>query len=200
MPSQYNEHETILKHFGDRAGRFLDIGAFDGKTFSNTHCLAERGWKGVLLEPSPASFVHLVKTYEGNKNVDLVNAGLAPVAGLVRFWANSVGDAADALSSFDPRHVAKFPKHPFREIWATTITWDMLLENLQGPYDFVNIDVEGWNLEIMDGLCTHMSIVRPEMVCIELDPPTEEGFFKWKLERAGLVNQEKIGGNLLAYR
>src|SRR6266566_887458 len=111
MSSQYNEHEHILRHFAGRIGRFLDIGAFDGLTFSNTRCLAELGWGGVLVEPSPAAFVHLMKGYEGNPNVELVNAGLAPVSGLFRFWANTKdGLTADAMSSFNSKHVAKFPK------------------------------------------------------------------------------------------
>lgn len=200
MPSQYGEHETILKHFASRIGRFLDVGAFDGLTFSNTRCLAELGWSGVLVEPSPASFVHLMKNYQGNPNVQLVNAGLAPVAGLMQFWANSVGDSADALSSFDSRHVAKFPKHPFVKIWSSAITWDMLLGQHQGPFQFVNIDVEGMNPEILTGLCDRMAIVQPEMVCVELDPPAEQDWMKWKLERAGLPNHEIIGGNLLAWK
>lgn len=57
--SQNGEQEAILKIFGESEGRFLDIGAYDGKTFSNTLALIERGWSGVLIEPSPNAFMAL---------------------------------------------------------------------------------------------------------------------------------------------
>lgn len=201
MPSQYNEHEHILRHFGGRVGRFLDVGAFDGSTFSNTLYLAESGWLGVLVEPSPAAFVHLIREYQRNPNVQLVNAGLAAVPGLRKFFCNTKdGLSADAMSTFEAKHVAKFPKHPFREISISAITWDMLLGQHPGPYQFVNIDVEGMNVEILTGLCDRIAQVQPEMVCIELDPESETQWMIWKLDRAGLPNREIVGGNLLCWK
>lgn len=201
MSSQYGEHEHILRHFAGRVGRFLDIGAFDGVTFSNTRRLAELGWAGVLVEPSPAAFVHLMKNYQGNSKVQLVNAGLAAVSDLRPFWVNTTdGLSADAMSSYDQKHVAKFPKHPFREISISAITWDMLLGQHQGPYQFVNIDVEGMNVEILTGLCDRIAQIQPEMVCVELDPESETQWMIWKLDRAGLPNREIVGGNLLCWK
>ncbi len=209
MPSQYGEHERVLDYFGERHGRFLDIGAHDGITFSNTRVLADLAWGGVLVEPSPASFVHLMHNYaertahpvQPQKMIHLVNAGLAEVPGLMKFWANTKdGLSADALSSFKAATVAKSERHPFREIWVSSITWDMLLGQHQGPYQFVNIDVEGMNSEILTGLCDRMAMIKPEMVCVELDPESETSWMKWKLERACLSKQEIIGGNLLAWR
>ncbi len=208
MSSQYGEHEKILEYFGERHGRFLDIGAHDGVTFSNTRVLADLAWGGVLVEPSPASFVHLMHNYaehtarpvQPQKKIHLVNAGLAAVPGLMKFWANtSDGLSADAMSSFLATHVAKFERYPFREIWISSITWDMLLAQHQGPYQFVNIDAEGMNCEVLTGLCERMALIRPEMVCVELDPEAETGWMKWKLAQVGLSAQEIIGGNLLAW-
>lgn len=34
-------------------GRFLDIGAHDGVTFSSTRALLLNGWSGVYVEPDP---------------------------------------------------------------------------------------------------------------------------------------------------
>ena len=38
MYSQRDEELHILGYFGDKVGRFIDIGAYDGKSFSNTGC------------------------------------------------------------------------------------------------------------------------------------------------------------------
>ena len=52
--SQNNEQTYILEAFAEKSdGRFLDIGAYDAKLLSNTRALYERGWSGVMVEPSP---------------------------------------------------------------------------------------------------------------------------------------------------
>jgi hypothetical protein len=119
----------------------------------------------------------------------------------MKFWANTAdGLSADMMSSFKAEHVAKFEWYPFVEVWVSSITWDMLLGQHQGPYNFVNIDVEGMNPEILTGLCDRIAIVQPEMVCVELDPAAEKDWMIWKLERAGLAKHQIIGGNLLAFK
>lgn len=49
------------KYFHDmHNGIFLEMGALDGKTFSNTKFFEEtRGWRGLLIEPNPEEFVKL---------------------------------------------------------------------------------------------------------------------------------------------
>jgi len=59
MYSQNNEEQIILNYLGDSTGHFLDIGAFDGITFSNTYELVKRGWTGVMVEASPRTFIKL---------------------------------------------------------------------------------------------------------------------------------------------
>ncbi len=200
--SQYNEHIRILEHFAGRTGTFLDVGAYDGITFSNTRYLAELGWAGVLLEPSPMAFPHLMAYYKDNPKMQLVNAGLATMGGLTKFYSNGVGMAGDALSTFNREHREKFSMHPFEPIWIPAITWSDLLRSLPGPYQFVNIDVEGMNVEVLHGLCIHIpdGFIDPEMVCVELDPVAYTEVIKRELRQAGLTHWEVIGGNLLAWK
>jgi hypothetical protein len=56
MKYSQNDEERVINGVLDDAGDFLDVGAFDGKLFSNTLKLYERGWGGVLVEPSPKAF------------------------------------------------------------------------------------------------------------------------------------------------
>jgi len=196
VSSQYGEHTAILEHFKGKVGRFLDIGAFDGCTFSNTRYLAELGWSGVCVEPSPIAFRSLFANYKDNHNVELVNAGIGDKAGLAKFWVNSAdGEEVDGLSSFKIEHREKFPLHPFRQIWASTISWCDLLAAHPGPYEFVNIDVEGMNERVLA-----LMPLSPDMVCVEADPINSVNTMKWDLAQLGLKNCEMIGGNLLAWR
>ena len=196
MPSQYGEHTAILEHFKGKVGRFLDVGAFDGCTFSNTRYLAELGWSGVCVEPSPIAFRWLMQNYHGNAHVALVNAAIGESPSLSKFWVNTTDTySADAMSTFEASHRAKFQSHPFREMWAAIITWDLLLAGHPGPFDFVNIDVEGMNERVLAAMP-----LRPQMVCVEADPIGSVNTMKWDLAKLGLKNYLMIGGNLLAWQ
>ena len=71
MYTQRDEEPFILKHFElmKSPGRFLDIGAFNGETFSTTRQLALNGWSGVCVEPSQIPFRDLNKRYDSNDSV-----------------------------------------------------------------------------------------------------------------------------------
>src|SRR5688500_627703 len=96
--SQNGEEAVLRAHFaGNRMGRFLDIGAHDGRCLSNTYALACQGWGGVCVEPSPKAFSGLMEIHGERKNIELVNAAVADAAGLAEFH-DSNGDMVSTLS------------------------------------------------------------------------------------------------------
>lgn len=60
--SQYNQDQYIYeKFFKDKnSGTYVDIGAYDGKTLSNTLFFDNLGWKGYCFEPLPEVYKQLV--------------------------------------------------------------------------------------------------------------------------------------------
>lgn len=207
MSSQYGEDAFILEHFAGRTGAFLDVGAHDGVTFSNTRLLADAGWSGVCVEPSPASFAWLMRNYVDRPGIELVCAavvaGVADGDRLRTFHSNTPdGFAADALSTLLTEARDKQKGHPFRSMWTCPVTWSELLFKLPGPYLFVNIDVEGTNLAALRGLSMliHDGAVKVEMVCVEVDPDDAESEMRAWLKHAGMSSFRRIGGNLLGYR
>lgn len=206
MPSQYNEHVEILRHFEGRDPatlRFLDIGAFDGTTFSNTKPLADLGWSGVCLEPSPPAFCHLMKAYADNPRVTLVNAAIVGPNQhrLMKFHCNTVdASSADMMSTFSAEHRAKFGAYPFREIVIPAITvMELVIDGLsnENRFDFINIDVEGLNLDVLRSVGEFFNA---EMVCVELDPPDAAPAFGLCLHEMGMDYIWTIGGNLLGWK
>ena len=78
MYSQLNEEEFILDATAHiERGRFLDIGAYHSKTFSNTRALFERGWSGVMIDCAPRALVSLLEDYGAEERITIVNAAVA---------------------------------------------------------------------------------------------------------------------------
>ena len=76
--SQYGEDGIIKRIFEILPPKEIrwcvEFGAWDGKFLSNTHeLLANRSWKGVLIEGNPKKIPALNKTYQGNSNAILLN-------------------------------------------------------------------------------------------------------------------------------
>jgi FkbM family methyltransferase len=142
--SQNDEENYIVNYFvknSPKHGRtLLDIGAYDGMTFSNTKALLDQSWKGVMVEASPQVFTALQRNTEG-LNVDLCQACIVtqPVVGMIPFWDN-----AGAVASNNPDHVERWKNHAeFQKIMLMPIHYKALLSTYGTEFDMVDIDIEG---------------------------------------------------------
>jgi len=165
MYSQNNEEEVILKYLGDSTGTFLDIGAFDGITFSNTYELVKRGWKGVMVEASPRTFIKLQENVKDFKNnLTLVNACIVTdEQRLVDFYDN-----IEATATHNLPNVEKWKNQtPFEMIAVMTCHHRTLLEKVGHMYDFVNIDVEGSSTDLF--MCLYDELPDVKIWCVEHD-------------------------------
>ena len=82
--SQAAEQAIITRFFqeltGDYAAFFVDVGAYDGLTGSNSRLLAELGWSGILIEPTTAAFAKLAALYLENPRVACVRCAVSDFA------------------------------------------------------------------------------------------------------------------------
>jgi len=172
MYSQNNEEIFILEHFADRPGRLLDIGAWDGKTYSNTLALVERGWSGVLVEPSPIPFSTLLKSCGHNPDIRLLNAAVTVNSGFCPFYDTN----GDALSSTSTAHVQKWAagdyKVNFTEYDVFTVSLHGLFDHYGLSFDFINIDVEGCSFELFKHL-PFARLTKTTCICVEHDSHIE---------------------------
>jgi len=195
--SQYKEGTFICEHFAGRLGRFLDIGSYDGKQLSNTWPLSQLGWSGVCVEPSPLPFAGLMRNYEGNADVILVNAALTfGPKRIMQFFSTG-----DALSTSQIEHRRRFAEYPFTSILIPGgIGWDELLAAVDygdgvAPFSFVNIDVEGRNAALLE-----VMPIRPEMICVEYDPEADGIETVHNILKGWGYKITVIGGNVLGVR
>ena len=164
MYSQQDEEKIIVEYFGDTIGRFLDIGAYNGKTFSNTYRLVEYGWQGVMVEPSPYNFVGLVNNMKGNKDLTLVNCALSKKSEIKLFYES----CGDAISSLSEMHVRIWNQKNYTGIFIKTITAEELFGLFGSQYDFINLDVEGNNIEVLDSFPANV-LENVSLLCVEYD-------------------------------
>ena len=164
MYSQNGEDEFLLKYFSGREpGRLIDIGAHDGRTFSNSLALIEAGWLGCLVEPNPQSMSELIKLHGNNKRVTLVNCAILPTpTALIELWSSK-----HAISTVEPVFKDNWQQVGFDDfvpVWVAPITPETLYR-LSGPASFISIDVEDNNYGLANAMAPMLRLA--DAVCIE---------------------------------
>ena len=122
------------------AGHFVEMGAFDGVTHSNTFMLERcMKWKGTLLEANPNNYKTLMAS---PRNVTKKWTAICAEKGELKFDDN-VGEnsaAADAMDDGDPKHAhKKMVSVPCDKL--SNVLSDAGAPN--GGADFLSLDVEG---------------------------------------------------------
>jgi len=196
--SQNNEEAVITDYFKGTKGHFLDIGAYDGKTFSNTLRLAEMGWSGVCIEPSPTVFPALLKVHGENPNITLVNAAICPerLPRMVEFYDSG----GDAISTTDMKHVEKWEagyKCKFQKFFVYMMPLAEVFTKFGCSFQFINIDVESTNHALFLELpFSHLTDTR--MICVEHDG--NDMNMEGKAHSWGFVRLSFNGENLILAR
>lgn len=182
-------------------GTFLDIGAADGKTFSNTRKLAELGFEGVCIEPSPKMFVQLMDLYKDNPKVKTVFGAVSDANRLASFEA-----CADFVSTFNTtesqrRDTAMWSNTGvvFQPIYVPTITVKDIFETFGNSYHVISIDTEGHDLIILDALISANELKGTNCVCVEYRPETRNEIHG-RLARLGFNEVYCSGENLVMSR
>lgn len=174
MFSQFQEEEIIIRFFGDRIGCFLDIGAWDGISLSNTRALAISGWSGLLVEPDPNAFSKLIQNCLGLPKLVCVNAAVAARRTLRKFYfQNEWG------GTLNPTMIQTGSRKAFADAYVLTVSPSDLIEigNLENmKFDFVSLDAEWMDYEILQAFRGMLDAT--ELLCVEINDykfaPTDE--------------------------
>lgn len=195
MFSQNNEEKIIADFFGDRFGRFLDIGAYDGLKYSNTRRLLDCGWSGVMIEPSPS----VLPLLRGNVAQYGTRATVCACAVGDRDGEIDFFDNAGAVATTSIDHVKKWSAQTkFDACRVNSITPNRIVELFGSNFDFVNIDTEGTNLSIVQLMPWHMMLPTLSLVCVEHDSHQFE--IRDVLEDYGFERICENGENLIMAR
>jgi FkbM family methyltransferase len=147
---------------GIQNGRFLDIGAHDGVTFSSTRKLWELGWSGVYVEPAPDVLPSLRKN--AGDNCEIIPVAIGTTNGKMEFFSSN----GDMVGSLSPQHATMWSSAVnFTKTVVDVITVDELEIRVGTQFDFVGIDVEGINLEVFNQF--DWKRWNPKCVCVEYE-------------------------------
>lgn len=145
--SANREDDLILEHFGAYKGRFLDLGALDGRIGSNVLRFAELGWAGVAVEASYRNVGDWLRLYRSYPKIQLVHAAIGVEGGLTRMWDTQ--DQSLSTCSTRLQNRGKGREVDVNCLIVSSFTIRDLMSLFPGTFDYVSIDIEGWTIPVL---------------------------------------------------
>lgn len=161
-----------LKHVNN--GFYVDVGANDPKYLSVTRAFYDRGWHGINIDP----ITYSVLSRERSRDINLEMA-VSNIEGEIDFFDVS----ESALCTSDPELAEKYRQSGKiviqKKVPALTLN-QILHKHSEAQIHFMNIDVEGAELQVLQGL--DLSIWRPWIFLVEATIPTTTtpSFEEWE--------------------
>lgn len=156
-----------------RRGIYIDVGAHMPRRWSTTYGLYRRGWRGLLIEPTP----DLARGLRRGRRRDVVEeCGVGSESGTQDFYVFDApscstfdrGQADALLASPNPPQLLRIIQRPIRRL-------DAIIEqhhSLVGKAELIKVDVEGRDLDVLRS--ANWESFRPRVVVVELLGATAE--------------------------
>ena len=162
------EKAFVRKYFGNAgSGFFVEVGANEPTSeFSQTWHLEKMGWRGILVEPNRALYDECARSRPRSKSYNVAcsspeKVGFAELK--IPFMADGTTDTGKAALETGIDH-AGYSR--YRTERVRVITLDSILEeNGVSRIDFLSIDVEGTELDVLKGL--DLQRYRPRLILLE---------------------------------
>ena len=170
--SQDGEDKILKEIFKNKkSGLYVDVGCYHPIELSNTALLYNRGWKGINIDISEYS----IKLFNFLKPDD-INLNLA-VSNFKGYTDIFYQKKLSKISTIDKQKSHKIfqGKINTKKIFCKTLT-EIINDSIHKGknIDFLNIDAEGHDLEVLQSL--NFKEYKPQVICIEIFP--DQGDFK----------------------
>ena len=189
--SQGFEDQFLLEYFGaGHGGFYIDVGANHPFVISNTYRLYRDGWHGITAEP----IRYLWERHRELRGRDIaLNVGVGDRPGTLTFHQV----VPSSLSTFDAARADQLvaegcERRPALSIEVVTLAELYRRHGGGTPVDLLSIDVEGWDLKVLEG--NDWTLLRPRLILVEVLPETREAIDRFlRVQRYTLVKE--LGGN-----
>ena len=159
-----NEDTVVINYFKDKKnGFYVDVGCYHPTHRNNTYLLHKQSWSGVNIDTSEFSidlFNHM-RPKDLNYNCAISNRNEI----IKLFYQKELSQLSTTVR--DQAKTVFQGNIKEKEIQAFTLD-EILSEGKfkNNKIDFLDIDVEGADLKVLEGLS--FDIYKPELVCIEI--------------------------------
>jgi FkbM family methyltransferase len=154
-----------LAHNLKRNGFFVEVGVGEGKSISNTYLLEKKfDWQGLLVEPCRSFHESIRKTRKAALDT---RAASSLEHGEITFNESVAGGVYSYSANADINGNAKVNNKTVITYQVPTATLNTILQDHNAPrdIDFMSIDTEGSELDILSGI--DLSRYRVGLFCIE---------------------------------
>ncbi len=173
--SQFGE-DLIFEYFFNVNGignpSYLDIGANEPRYISNTYYFYERGSRGVLVEPNPFLYNKL-KNDRPHDTVLNTGIGLSDIKEADFYLFPNYANGLSTFSEKEAKHweeigmkgLGKIPVEKVIKMPLVPVNSIMEKYFPEKAPDFISLDVEGLDLEILQSM--NFDLYRPKLICVE---------------------------------
>jgi FkbM family methyltransferase len=167
LPFTIDESWVVFDAFGARPGLMLDVGANIGESLAP---FVGEGWSVHAFEPDPANFARLHRAYGDDSHVTLVEKALSSEPGSLPLYTSDESIGISSLTPFTEKHTAS------STVEVTTLS-DYLAASDITHIDFMKIDVEGFEMQVLEG---HDWEYPPDTIVLEFeDAKTKPLGYSW---------------------
>ena len=149
-------------------GFYLDIGCYHPIKYSNTALLYNRGWQGINIDMNQTSIDLFNILRKKDKNIcATISSSNKEVTQYIDHLYSPVNTIDKNFSQVISK---RFQTKPFNEkkIFANTFSEIVKKYEIQiVKIDFLNIDVEGHDYDVLKGI--DLLNIKPKIICIEID-------------------------------
>lgn len=195
--AQYGEDTIIWDLLGRSVqGFFVEVGAFDGKSFSGSLALEQMGWRGLLVEPIPERAAQC-KLNRPNSKVVHAAVGGPEAKGETTFTVTE--DYHGGMLSYrgqpTPEHRRELDHMKAKEKTLTVPFTNLgsLLNGLTERVDAAIIDVEGGEIDVIRGM--NLEKFLPRVMVIEDFPLDKETALAKFMQKTEYLQVATIGCN-----
>ena len=148
--SQLGQDLNVIQIYKEKQnGYFIEIGAVDGISLSNTYLLETKyNWRGICVEPNPETFEKLKINRPQSHCCD--NAIFSETGLTVQFDIANTCNLLSGISTYIDCHKNTVNSNK-TTIQVTTLSFNDLLEKYNAPtfIEYLSLDTEGTEYEIL---------------------------------------------------
>jgi len=192
----------LSRFLGERHdGCFVEVGAFDGVFASNTWGLAQRGWRGLMVEPVPDFAARCRSNMRPFRSVEVVEAVVSDSVGesVQIHVGGPLTTVEDAMLDMYRQTNWALPSLTESRLSAESVTLDHLLasRDWRPDFDLLVVDVEGHEVRVFEGFSiTHW---QPKMLIVEL-ADTHPDLVGQSREHASLSTRISSSGYVIVFK